>query len=572
MKNQEIARLLYEIADILEFQGVEFKPNAYRRAAFSIDSMSQDIEKLDSTGRLTEIEGVGEGIASKIHEFLAFGRSRYLISLRKGLKVDLEELYSIEGLGPKRIRLLYDKLGIKSIKDLKRAAKAGKIQGLPGMGHKEEQNILHSIEFYEGHLRRMDIATARSIAMSMIAELEENVHGIERIEYAGSLRRGAETIGDIDILTCGKDKQKIIDAFAKMKDVRKVLAKGDTKCSVILRNGAQSDLRAVDPASFGAALNYFTGSKSHNIELRKIAIKKGMKLNEYGVFHKKGKSIAGANEKEVYSALGMDYIEPEMRENTGEIEAAMKHRLPDLVKVDDLRGDLHVHSDWSDGVHTIRQMADAAIALGREYILLSDHTGVLAIAHGLAPNDFLKQWKEIDKLNKEYSRKGFRILKGCEVNIMEKGEPDLADSTLSRFDIVVGSIHHGYKKTKEQMTNRIINAMKNPHIDIIGHPSGRLINKREAYPYDLPSILDAAKDTGTHLEINSFPVRLDLRDADIREAKKAGVKMAISTDSHSMEHLRYMQFGVTNARRGWAEKKDILNTLSCDKLLEKIGK
>ena len=568
MKNNDVVKILYEIADILEIQGVEFKPRAYRKAAQNIGSMSQDIEQLDNGGSLQDIPGVGVAIAKKIHEYLSTGKLRYLEQLRIQTPVKVEELLSIEGIGPKTIKKLYDQLKIKNLFDLKKAACSGKIRKISGMGEREEFNILRAIEFSRSYHKRVLLGVAKPIADAILVDLRQRFSSIEHSISAGSLRRAKESVGDIDILVTTSDPGPIMDYFTRMKSVNQVLAKGLTKSAVILDNKIRVDIRVVSDASFGAALLYFTGSKNHNIALRKIAISKKWKLNEYGLFDERNKQIAGHTEEGVYQKLGLDYIEPQLREDTGEIQAALCGELPKLVSLKDIKGDFHSHSSWSDGSYSIGDMAKAAISLGREYLVMTDHTGVLKIAGGLEPNDFKKQWREIDALNKQFSKNDFMILKGCEVNIMDDGKPDLPDSVLKKMDVVVGSVHHGFKNSSQKMTKRIAAAMHNPNIDIIGHFSGRIINKREPYQYDFDELLDVAKQTRTVIEINSFPDRLDLKDSDIREAIKRGVKLCISTDAHAIAHLSNMQYGVATARRGWAEKKDVINWMTAERVKE----
>ncbi|MBI4449315.1 DNA polymerase/3'-5' exonuclease PolX [Candidatus Woesearchaeota archaeon] len=572
MKNTEVAKILYEIADILELQNVEFKPRAYRKAAQNIESLGQDIEEIDRKGKLLDIPGVGKSIAEKIHEYLSTGKVKELAHLRKETPIKVEELFSIEGLGPKRVKQLYESLKIKNVSELEKAARSGKIRKLKGFGEREEFNIIRAIEFSRSHQGRMLLGVAEPIAQGIVADLKKRFLDIISIIPAGSLRRGKETVGDVDILVTATKSKPIMDYFTTMPDVKTVLATGPKKSTILLTNGLQADLRIIEPQSWGAALMYFTGSKNHNIALRKLAISKKWKLSEYGLFDAKGKSLAGKTEEGVYRKLGIRYIEPELREDAGEIELAQSENLPDLVTIKDIIGDFHCHSTWSDGTASIGEMAKAAMDAGRKYIVMTDHTGVLKIAGGLEPKDFEKQWKEIDTLNRQSSKKGFTIFKGCEVNIMEDGKPDLPDATLKKMDVVVGSIHHGFKNPSTTMTRRIRMAMENPHIDIIGHLSGRIINKREPYAYDFDELLDVAKSTETVLEINSFPDRLDLKDSDVREAIKRGVTLSIDTDSHAVEHFLNIRYGLSTARRGWVTRNDIINWMSAEKVKDYFSK
>ncbi len=565
MKNHEVAELLNDIADLLEIQDVPFKPRAFRKAAFVIDGLSEDIEEIWKKGKLDDIPSVGEGIAKKISDFLEHGKSSYLEKLKKQVPVDMEDLGRVAGLGPKTILKLYNKLNVKNMKDLEKAAKQHKIQNIEGLGAAVEENILKSIEFAKLSGQRFLLGTALDIADSIKSKLKK-LNYVNKVEIAGSLRRMKETIGDLDILVTSKNPAKVMDFFTKMKDVEDVLAKGHTKSMVRLNEGLQADLRVISEKNYGAALLYFTGSKQHNIALRKIAIKKKMKLSEYGLFNRKtNKMIAGKTEEECYKKLGLRYIEPEIREEEGEIEAAFKGKLPKLINYNDFKGDLQMHTRWSDGNNSIMEMALAAKKLGHEYICITDHSGNLRIANALDENRILKQIKEIDKANKKL--KNFKILKGTEVNIDADGNLDMKNNVLKELDVVIAAIHSGFKNSKEKITKRLVKAMSNEHVDIIGHPFGRLINDRPPYEMDFDGVLEKAKQTKTILEINAFPDRLDLNDVHVRKAINAKVKLSIGTDSHDSEQLRYYKLGIATARRGWAEKKDIINTCSIKEML-----
>ena len=558
MKNIEVAELLNEIADYLEFADDTYRVRAYRKAALVIEGLSEDIGKVWKDGKLEELPGIGEGIAKKIDEFLKTGKLEYIDDLKKKTPVDMEGLGKIEGIGPKTILKLYRELKVKDVKGLEKAAKQGKIQKLEGLGPVAERNILKSIEFARKTKERVPLGFALGSAEE-VATFLKKLKDVERVGIAGSTRRMKETIGDIDILATSKNPEKVIDFFAKMPNVADVLAKGATKSSIRLREGIQVDLRVLDDNIFGAALLYFTGNKEHNIILRRIAIEKGLKLSEYGLFsNKTNKVVAGRTEEEVYKKLGMDYIEPEMREDEGEIEMAQHHMLPKLIGYNDIKGDLQMHTKWSDGNNTIEEMAIAAKKLGHEYICITDHTGKLAIANALDEKRINEQRKEIDKVNKKLS--GIRILQGVEVNIKDDGALDMPDKVLKELDIVVASIHSGFKNPKEKITKRMVKAMENKNVDIIAHPTGRLITKRESYDIDLDAVFDAAKKTGTIMEINSYPERMDLRDIHVRAAVKAGVKLVISTDAHNTDQLHFIKLGIGTARRGWAAKNDVINT------------
>ncbi|MBI1972141.1 MAG: DNA polymerase/3'-5' exonuclease PolX [Candidatus Aenigmarchaeota archaeon] len=556
MKNAEIAKILYEIADMLEMQDVEFKPRAYRRAAQSVETLQRDIAEIWHEGRLRTIPGVGEAIEKKISEFLKTGRLPYYEKLKKSLPVDLQSLMSVSGLGPKRIGLLYRKLKIKNLEDLEKAAKEHRIAKLDGFGEKSEEKILGGIAFAKGFKGRMLLGTALPIADEIVKRLRK-LDFVNRVEFAGSLRRMKETIGDIDILVTSKDHDKVIDFFTKMDDVGEVMARGPTKASVRLKGGVQVDIRVLDDKLFGAALQYFTGSKEHNVAMRRIAITRGLKLSEYGLM-KNGKLVGGKTEEEIYNKLGLGCIEPEMRENTGEIEAAKNKKLPELVKYGAIKGDLQMHTKWSDGANTAKEMADAAEKLGYEYICITDHGGNLKIAGSLSEPEFRKQWKEISASGEN---PGVKILKGVEANIEPDGKIDMPDKFLKEFDVVVASIHSSFGLTREQTTKRLVEAIENENVDIIGHPTARNIDERRGVDMDFGKIFDAARRTGTLLEINAQPKRLDLNDVNAREAIKAGCRLVINTDAHSADQLANIRFGVGVARRAWAESKNIANTL-----------
>jgi len=575
MINLELAQIFYLIADLLEMKGVEFKPRAYEKAARVLESMEKDageIYREKGIKGLKEIAGVGEGIALKIEEYVKTGKIKDLRRLEKECPVKISELTAVEGLGARKIKVLYKKLGIKNLDGLEKAAKAGKIRGLEGFGEKSETNILQGIEFARMGKGRFLLGEILPVARKIIGRLDK-LSEVGKIKAAGSLRRMQETVGDIDILVTSSKPEKVMGYFTGMDEVVKVWAKGPTKSSVRLKGGYDCDLRVIKKESFGAALQYFTGNKDHNILTRRIAIKKGLKLNEYGIF-RKNKRLAGKTEEEVYQAIGLPYIEPEIRNNTGEIEAALRQAqgkvggLPKLVGYNDIKGDCHCHSDWSDGANSIEEMAKAAKKMGYQYIVITDHAGFLKIAHALSEKELLSQMREIDKINQRLS--GVRVLKGCEANIKKDGSLDIRDEILEELDMVIASVHSAFKMDKEEMTNRIVKAMENPNVDAIGHPTGRVIFRREGYSFDLEKILKAAKKTKTALEINAYPERLDLKDADVRKTVEAGVRLIIGTDAHTASQLSYMEFGVATARRGWAEKNDILNTYSLEKFLRSL--
>ncbi|MEM2121796.1 MAG: DNA polymerase/3'-5' exonuclease PolX [Candidatus Woesearchaeota archaeon] len=568
MKNLEVAKLLYDIADMLDILGEAFKPQAYRKAAKSIEGLGEDIEVYYKNGKLEEIPGVGKSISEKIIEFLETGKSSYYEELKKKVPGGVSTLIEIPGMGPKRAMYLYKNLGIKSIEELEDAAKKGKLRELNGFGEKSEQDILKGIEILRKGQERFLLGVALPIAEEIVGRLK-TLKEVQKISIAGSLRRMKETIGDLDILVVSNSPEKVMDFFTSMKEVQNIIAKGTTKSSVILKNNLQVDLRVIEDKSFGSALQYFTGSKEHNIALREICKKKNLKLSEYGLFDKNDKMIAGKNEEDIYKKLGMQYIEPELRENTGEIEAALKGELPKLVNYNDIRGDLHIHSKWSDGDDEIRDIAIEAKKLGYEYIAISDHSKSQKIAHGLSYEDLEKRNKEIDSLNEKLP---IRILKGMEVDILPDGSLDYDDNILKKLDVVIVSVHSRFKSTKEEMTKRILKALENPYVNILGHPTGRLITSRIEYEVDIEKIIKKAKENNVALEINANPERLDLKDVYVRLAVNSGAKLAIGTDAHSKLHLGFIKLGVATARRGWAEKKNIINTLSLKELKEFLKK
>ncbi|MFQ6049597.1 MAG: helix-hairpin-helix domain-containing protein [Candidatus Paceibacterales bacterium] len=591
MSNREIARIFYEIAEFLEMEGVAFKPYAYQRAAITLETLEKDVSRIYREGgkkAVLKIPGIGESMAEKIEEYLKTGKIKYYQDLKKKTPVDMEELIQVEGMGPKRVKVLYQKLGIRNLKDLEKAAKSHKIAPLFGFGEKTEKNILEGIAF----LKRSKGRFLLGEILPKVKEIEEklkNLKEIEKISVAGSVRRRKETIGDIDFLIVtkkprrgpaspakrgergspGRAAEKVMDFFVSLPGIVKIWGKGKTKSSIRLKEGFDVDLRVVAKKSYGSALQYFTGSKEHNITTRKIAIDKGLKLNEYGVFRGK-KMIAGWSEIGVYRAIGLLWMEPELREDQGEIEAVLAGKLPKIIGYRDIKGDLHCHTKWDGGANSIEEMAEAAKERGYQYLGISDHTKFLRIEHGLSEKQLSQQRKEIDKINSNprYRTSNFKILQGAETNILNDGSIDIKDEALKRLDYAMAGVHSNFKMPKEKMTERIIRAMKNPNIDIISHPTGRILKRRDEYQIDFDKILRAAKEFGAILEINSFPVRLDLRDQNIKKAKEAGVKMVINTDSHHKNQMGFIELGIAQARRGWAEKKDIINTQPLEKLLK----
>jgi DNA polymerase (family 10) len=582
MKNQDISKIFFNIASLLDKGERDFRIVAYKRAALALDSLEEDVEEIyldKGMSGLEEIPMIGKNLALKIEEYIKTGKIKEYEKLKKKLPIDFTEMTRVEGLGVRKAKILYQELGIKSVKELEKAAKAHKIAPLFGFGEKTEKNILQGIEFLKVDKGRVLLGFIMPTIKEIISKLK-SLKEVKQISIAGSARRMKETIGDVDILVASRPERrgspqeaadKIINFFVKLPGVEKVWAKGPTKSSVHLKQGFDVDLRVVKEKSFGSALQYFTGSKEHNIATRKLAISKGLKLNEYGVFNGE-KQIAGKTEEDVYKAIGLLYIEPEMRENDGEIQLALENKLPKLIGYKDIKGDLHCHSNWDGGENSIEEMAEHAIKMGYEYIGISDHTKYLKIENGLDEKQLLKQHEAIKEINEKYENKNFKILHGCETNILNNGSVDIKEEVLEKLDYVIAGVHSSMKMERKEMTERIIRAMQNKNIDIISHPTGRIIQKRDEYQVDLEKILKTAKETGTILEINSWPERLDLKDIYVKMAKKIGVKMIINTDSHQKDQMRFMEFGIAQARRGFAEKSDIINTMSVEKILNVFKK
>ena len=566
MKNQEVAKILYEIADLLEIEGVEFKPRAYRKAAQNIESLSVDIEELYKKGQLEKIPGVGKSIAEKIKEYLETGKIKKLEELREKIPVDIESLSAVEGLGPRMIKVLYEKLGVKNLDDLEKVAKQRRIRRLKGFGEKIEKKILEGIEIARQRQHRFLLGFVLPEANAIIEELKPHV---EKISLAGSIRRRKETIGDVDILAISSQPEKVMDIFTSMKRVEKVLAKGMTKSSIRLYGGIQVDLRIVEKESFGSALQYFTGSKEHNIEVRKIAIKQGYKLNEYGLF-KGFERIAGKSEEEVYKALGMQWIPPELRENRGEVEAALNNGLPKIVEYSQVKGDLQMHTKWSDGANSIEEMVMEARRLGHKFIAITDHVGSLKIAGGMDEEDVMEQAKEIEKVREKFD--DIYIFHGIEANIMKDGRLDVSNNLLKQVDVVLASVHSAFRMEEKEMTARVIKAIENEYVDILAHPTCRIIQKREPIKVDMEKVLEAARDNNVIMEINAYPDRLDLNDIHTKMAVERGVKVSIGTDAHNKSHLKFYELGIAVARRGWAKKEDVINTYSVEKLRKMFEK
>ncbi len=571
MPNSEIAQIFQNIAAILEIKGENpFRVRAYQKVVRTLESLPEEVEKIYRRGELRDIPGVGEGLARKMEELFTTGKLAYYEDLKKQIPSGLIELLSLPEMGPKTVSLLYKELGIDNVRELEKAVKEHRLKDLPGMGEKTEENIRRGIEFLKKSKGRMLLSRAYPLAQSIINHLKD-LTAVNCISAAGSLRRMKETIGDIDILVASRKPRQVMQAFIELPEVTEILALGETKSSVIMGEGLQVDMRVVKPDSFGAALQYFTGSKSHNIKLRELAGKRGLKINEYGVFEiKNGEKIAGQEESDVYATLDLLCIPPELREERGEIEAAQEGKLPQLVELKDIKGDFHVHSQWSDGSESISELAETAREMGYQYMAICDHSLSLGVAGGLSVEERRRQIEEIRGINKRL--KNFRVLAGAEVDIHSDGRLDYEDELLQELDLVIAAIHSGFKQDRETITQRLVKAMENKFVHIIAHPTGRLLQERQPYPVDMETLIREARRTGTCLELNAFPARLDLNDIHCRQAREAGVMVALGTDAHHQEQLKTMPYGLATARRGWLEKKDILNTLSLDDLLKRLGR
>ncbi|MEK6759790.1 MAG: DNA polymerase/3'-5' exonuclease PolX [Deltaproteobacteria bacterium] len=577
MENSDLARFFTEIADLLEIKGADnFRIRSYRNAALSIEGHPESLRGLFESGgekALTGIHGIGESIRAKVIEAITTGSCGYLEELKKELPAGVLDLLRVSGVGPKKAGLFFKELGIKGIDDLEAAAMAGLLKTLHGMGPVTEARILKSIQTIRTSTGKFKLSVAMQYADAFVTYLKR-VPGVERVEPVGSLRRWKETVGDIDLLVISDDHLPVTSAFVAHPDVREVLAKGETRSSVILKTGLQVDIRVMEEKNFGAAFIYFTGSKAHNVELRERARRMGLKVNEYGVFDSDEKLVAGASEEDLYRALGLPLIIPELREGRGEIEAAVAGRLPRVVETSDIKGDLHVHTNESDGGDSLSEMAEAAIKLGYEYIAVTDHSKAVGVAHGLDEKRVVAQICAIEAYNERLKRRGvgFTVLKGAEVDIRADGTLDHPDSVLERLDCIVAAVHSGFQMKRDVMTGRIVKALETGRVNILAHPTGRLINERDGYEVDIEAVMEAAKKTGTALELNSYPDRLDLNDIHCLMAREKGILVAISTDAHSVSHYGNIRFGIHTAARGWLERKDVLNARPIKKLMEILKK
>jgi DNA polymerase (family 10) len=563
--NAKVAEQLYQIGEILTIKGDRFRSRAYNMAAQRVTALTEDVRGIADRGELDKIPGVGKSIAMAIEEIIETGQSVVLEELRNSLPKGVLQMIEVEGIGPKIAMRLNMELGITNLEELEKAAKEQKIRELKGFGPKKEENILKGIAEYRNRSSRFLLGEVLPIIQGILSYMGES-SDVRKVEVAGSARRRKETVGDLDVLVSSLNPEAVTDRFCTMPPIIRILGRGPTKSTVVLENMLQVDLRVIPSESYGAALQYFTGSKEHNVKLRTIGVKAGYKLNEYGLFRRKDDSLVEAeDEAKIYEALGMRWIPPELRENTGEIEAAMENKLPHLVTLEQIRGDLHVHTNYSHALDPLEAVVQKAIEMKLEYLAITDHSQSLAIAQGLKEDKLLEQIKEVRRLDDEYSE--IRLLTGTECDIKSDGSMDYKDEVLAQLDWVVASIHIGMQRDEETITNRIIEAIHNPYTRVIGHPTGRLIQKRNPYEVNLDRIFEAATEQNVFMEINCSPSRLDLRDVDARRAKEAGVKLSLGSDAHSVTQMEFLPLGVSVARRGWLEPEDVANTWSLENVL-----
>ena len=569
--NREIADLFDRLADLLEIDGANrFRVRAYRQAAQTIGGLSETLaDRVQQGEDLTRLPNIGEGIAEKIATIVETGALPELDVLEERLPAELSELMKLSGLGPKRVKALHQDLGVETIEGLRKAVERHQVREVPGFGAKTEHQLGERLSAWQGQERRTRLIEAEEVARPLIAHLQA-IDGVNAVEVAGSLRRRQETVGDLDILVTAEPDSPVMDGFIGYQEVGEVVSRGDIRSTVMLRSGTQVDLRLVPRESYGAALHYFTGSKAHNIAVRRMGVERGLKINEYGVFRGEDR-VAGRREEEVYRSVDLPYIEPELREDQGEIEAAQAGRLPRLIEVQDIRGDLHAHTDASDGHESLEAMAEAAAERGYDYLAITDHSRHLTVANGLDAERLAEQIDAIDRLNDKLDGR-IQVLKAVELDILEDGSLDMPEDILLRLDLRVCSVHDRFDLSRTRQTERILRAMDSPLFNILAHPSGRLIGERAPYQVDLERLIEAAAERGCFLELNAQPKRLDLTDSDCRLAKSLGAKVAISTDAHSTANLGYMRFGVDQARRGWLEADDVINTLPIDALRKLIDR
>ncbi len=566
MDNQTVAAIFAEMADILAIQGENYhRIMAYRRAAENIEALGRPLEEVWRAGELETIPGIGKTLAAKIDELMRTGRLQAYEKLKAQVPEGVVAMLQIPDVGPRKAALFWKELGITSIDELEEAARAGKLRDLPGMGVRSEQKVLEGIQALKRRTGRVSIGVAWGLAQAMLEALRE-VPGVVQAAPAGSLRRMRETVGDLDLLVAAENPEPVMARFRELDQVAEVLLSGPTKTSIRTHDGFQVDLRVLEPARWGTALQYFTGSKAHNIRLRGLALDRGFSLSEYALKREDGSEILCATEEEVYAALGLPWIPPELREDRGEIEAALEGRLPDLIELSDLQGDLQFHTTWSDGHASLLEMAEAARARGLKYALVTDHSHGLGVARGMGPEDLRRQRAEIEEVNRKLGGT-FRVLAGVEVEVRADGSLDLPDEVLAELDLVVAAVHSGLRQGREQVTARAIAALRNPHVDILAHPTGRLIGRREGADIDIEAVLRVAAETGKAIEVNAHPLRLDLNDVHVRRAIELGVTLVIDSDAHRPEDFGLLRFGVATARRGWATAVDVLNTRSVEEVL-----
>ncbi len=566
MNNWEIAKLFDEIADLLDILGENpYKARAYRRAAHKLGNAYLDVEELADEGRLQEIPGIGSALEKKIEEYAKTGELKYLTQLRKKAPTSLRQLLLIPGIGVKTIQIIYQQLGITNLQDLEAAARKRLLQELPGIGVKTEQAIISGLEAHVLRRRRLLLHHAFAFAGEIESHLKDTLPGLANLQIAGSLRRGKEAVGDLDFVAAADNPAPVVEAFTTAPFVNDVVAAGEVTATIMTKWGIQADLLVVKPEFFASALQHFTGSKEHNIVLRGMAREQGLKISEYGI-HCDGRVTAPVTEEDLYRQLGMAYIPPELREGRGEIEAAQNGVLPELLEADHIKGDLHVHSEWSDGINTLEELAQSAQERGYRYLAVTDHSRSLRIARGLTEERVREQQEEIRRLNQGFT--DFRLLAGIEVEILPDGSLDFEDELLAEMDIVIASVHSGFKQDRKTITRRVLSALQNEHVDIIGHPTGRLLGRRDPYDIDVDALLQVAAETGTALEINASPDRLDLHDEYVHQGIEIGVRFAVNTDAHDVYYLDDIQYGVLQARRGWAERSDIINALPLSELFD----
>ncbi len=563
--NAEIAKTLYEIGEILTIKGDRFRSRAYNMAAQRVTALTEDIRVIAERGELEQIPGVGKSIALTISDILENSESEVLNDLRESLPPGVLRMIEIEGIGPKLAMRFSQELNITGIEELEKAAKEQRLRGLKGLGAKKEENIIKAISEYKNRSTRFLLGEVLPIIQGILTYMGGN-EAVRRVEVAGSARRRKETVGDLDVLVSSNEPEKVTEHFVSMPPIVRILGQGPTKSTVVLRNMLQVDLRVIPPESYGAALQYFTGSKEHNVKLRTIGVKAGLKLNEYGLYDREtDELIAAEDEETIYESMGMRWMPPEIRENTGEMEAAMEDRLPELVALDQIKGDLHIHTDYSHAVDPLEHMVEKAVSMGHQYIAITDHSKGLAIAKGLSEKRLAKLIKEIETLDAEYPE--VRVIKGTECDIKGDGSLDYSDDTLSQLDFVIASVHTGFQNDEEKLTQRMVDAIHNPYVKAIGHPTGRLIQRRSPYALDLDRVFEVAAEQNVFMEINGSPSRLDLTDVNARRAKEMGVKLSLGSDAHSVSQMEFLPLSVAVARRGWLTQEDVVNTWELEKVL-----